>query len=40
MPVELQNVLGNMLRHPNDIMILGVALLFHGTYQLFVKAFR
>lgn len=40
MPAELQNVVGNMLRQPNDIMILGFALLFYGTYQLFLKAFR
>ena len=39
MPAELQSALLNLLRQPNDIMILGFALLFYGTYQLFRKAF-
>ena len=38
MPAELHSVLFNLLRQPNDIMILGFALLFYGTYQLFRKA--
>ena len=38
MPPEIQSALFNLLRQPNDIMILGCALLFYGTYQLFRKA--
>ena len=39
MPTELQSALLNLLRQPNDIIILGFALVFYGTYQLFRKAF-
>ena len=38
MPAEIQSALYNLLRQPNDIMIIGVALLFYGTCQLFRKA--
>jgi hypothetical protein len=38
MPADLHSTLLNLLRQPNDIMILGCALLFYGTYQLFRKA--
>ena len=38
MPVELQGAMFNLLRQPNDIIIIGVALLFYGTCQLFRRA--
>ena len=38
MPAELQSAFVNLIRQPNDIMILGFALLFYGTYQVFRKA--
>ena len=37
MPADFQSVLFNLLRQPNDIMIIGLALLFYGTCQLFRK---
>jgi len=40
MPAEIQSALYNLLLQPNDIMILGLALLLYGTCQFFPKAPR
>jgi len=38
MPAEIESALYNLLRQPNDFMIIGIALLFYGMCQLFRKA--
>ncbi len=38
MSPEILTVLLNTIRHPNDIMILGFALVLYGVYQVFRKS--
>jgi hypothetical protein len=35
---DFQTIVTSFLQHPNDIMIIGFALLFFGVCQLFRKA--